>query len=72
MAGKMKLTAVCPTCGKLYRGEPALSRRDNETRLCPDCGTREALERLGVSVEEQQAILDTIHRCEGRADTCPR
>lgn len=54
--------AVCPRCGRTYHEPPALSRMDNETLLCPDCGTREALESIGVSTEEQNSILDTIHR----------
>lgn len=35
--------AVCPLCGKTYHGAPALSRTDNKTLICPDCGTRQAL-----------------------------
>jgi len=57
-------TAVCPRCGKTYTGHPALSRADNETAICADCGIVEALESIGVSEEEQKRILDTIHRCE--------
>ena len=53
---------TCPRCGRLYHGAPALSRVDNETLVCPDCGTREALESIGVDSEEQEKILDTIHR----------
>lgn len=34
----------CPKCGELYNAPPALSRRDNKTEICPDCGMREALE----------------------------
>lgn len=52
----------CPYCGKIYSAAPALSRKDNETLICPDCGTREALESLGVGPLEQEQILDTIHR----------
>lgn len=52
----------CPLCGKSYTGHPALSRIDNFTLICPDCGTRQALESIGVSVEEQEQILQTIHR----------
>lgn len=26
---------VCPRCGRTYHGLPALSRVDNETRICP-------------------------------------
>lgn len=53
---------ICPKCGQTYTGRPAVSRVDNETPICPDCGTREALTSLGVSVEEQEEILATIHR----------
>ena len=60
--------AICPKCGKAYHGYPALSRVDNSTLICPDCGVREALEGMGISVEEQDSILDTIHRCAGRVD----
>ena len=35
-------TAVCPLCGRTYHGAPALSREDNKTLICPDCGTRQA------------------------------
>lgn len=55
-------SAVCPKCGKTYHEPPALSRLDNETLICPDCGTREALTSLGVSADEQEKIIETIHR----------
>ena len=50
-------TAVCPRCGKEYTGRPAVSRADNQTLICPDCGTREALESIGVDTAEQDKIL---------------
>lgn len=34
----------CPRCGKVFNDYPALSRRDNKTEICPDCGTAEAFE----------------------------
>lgn len=37
---------VCPLCGRSYGEAPALSRTDNETLICPDCGTRQALESI--------------------------
>lgn len=58
---------VCPKCGKLYYEPPALSRADNETFICPDCGTREALQSLGVEPPEQEKILAAIHRSAERA-----
>lgn len=54
-------TAVCPRCGKEYTGRPALSRADNQTPICPDCGTREALESIDVDTAEQDKILKAIH-----------
>ena len=54
--------SICPRCGKAYHEPPALSRLDNETLVCPDCGTREALDSIGVSPEEQDSIIQTIHR----------
>tara|TARA_R110002110_G_scaffold1080_3_gene4339 strand:+ start:4028 stop:4201 length:174 start_codon:yes stop_codon:yes gene_type:complete len=33
----------CTRCKRMYRGFPALSRRDNKTEICSDCGTAEAL-----------------------------
>lgn len=56
---------ICPRCGNAYHGAPALSREDNETLICPDCGTREALESIGVDEKEQEQIIETIHRCGG-------
>lgn len=56
--------SICPKCGKPYRGYPALSRADNATLICPDCGTKEALETLGIDEDEQKSILRSIHRCE--------
>ncbi len=53
---------TCPKCGQRYTEPPALSRSDNETLICPDCGTREALESIGISAEEQEKIIQTIHR----------
>ena len=55
--------AVCPKCGTVYRDRPAISREDNTTLICPDCGTREALMTLGIDLEEQEQIIQAIHRC---------
>ena len=61
--GHYSVTDVCPKCGQSYKGRPTLSREDNKTLICPDCGVREALESIGVDVNEQEEILATIHRC---------
>ena len=54
--------SVCPRCGRTYCEPPALSREDNKTLICPDCGTREALDTLGVASDEQEQIIAAIHR----------
>lgn len=66
MKTEIEHIAVCPKCGQTYIGHPALSRLDNETPICPDCGIREALDSLGIEPDEQEQILETIHRTAGR------
>lgn len=60
--GQMK---TCPKCGKEYQEHPAISREDNKTEICPDCGTLEALEAAGISKEAQEQILKAIHEAKG-------
>ena len=31
---------ICPRCGQVYHEPPALSRIDNQTLICPDCGRK--------------------------------
>ena len=53
---------TCPLCGSIYFDTPALSRADNKTAICPDCGIRQSLDSIGVAKEEQDDILQTIHK----------
>jgi len=62
MKDNVRQIRVCPLCGTTYNEPPALSRTDNETLICPDCGTRQALESIGVDTEEREKILSIIHR----------
>lgn len=57
---------VCPHCGKEYVQHPALSRRDNRTLICPDCGIREALADLGMDIEDQEGVIAEIHKLSDR------
>lgn len=34
---------VCPRCGRPLDKFPALSRKDNKTKICSKCGVQEAL-----------------------------
>ena len=36
----------CPKCGEVIKGYPAISRRDNKTEICSNCGQIEALEDM--------------------------
>ena len=38
-----KIYPICPICGEDYSDPPAISRKDNKTKICPKCGTGEAL-----------------------------
>jgi predicted nucleic-acid-binding Zn-ribbon protein len=53
---------TCPKCGLAFTGIPALSREDNTTLICPDCGIREALASIGIGMEETEKILKIIHK----------
>lgn len=35
---------ICPKCKCHYIGYPAISRTDNKTEICQNCGTLEALQ----------------------------
>ena len=62
MKDNIRQIRVCPLCGKTYGEAPALSRTDNETLICPDCVTRQALESIGIDAEERERILSIIHQ----------
>lgn len=50
----------CPKCGQRYYGAPALSRDDNATKICPDCGIREALTIAGFHDDKIEAVMTQI------------
>jgi len=60
----IKISQKCPKCGIEYQGYPAISRKDNKTPICPDCGTREALETIGFDKKEQEQIIKEVHRTQ--------
>lgn len=47
-----------PECGQQYGTRPAVSRKDRKTEICPDCGTKQALDTvrdlLGPEMTDQQ------------------
>lgn len=42
----------CERCGKVFIGEPALSRKDNKTEICSRCGLEEAVEEFNEEMEK--------------------
>ena len=54
----------CPKCGKFYFGAPALSREDNKTEICPECGIREAMEPF-LSIDEANKVLEKVNKMRG-------
>jgi hypothetical protein len=49
----------CPVCKQndlLEEGANALSRKDNETEICSDCGRKEAMEELAAYEKELQDL----------------
>lgn len=58
---------ICPKCGRSFERLLALSRTDNETMICDECGTMEGLDSLphgGVSPQERtrNAVAATGNR----------
>lgn len=61
-----KIVRICPECGQSYDGVPALSREDNKTEICPDCGVRQSLKVFGLSADKTEEIIVEIHRLTER------
>lgn len=53
---------TCPICKKEYKGRPALSRVDSKTEICPECGTRQALELVGKTTKEINEVVELIKK----------
>ncbi len=47
---------ICRRCGRKYYEPPAISRKDNKTKICSKCGMLEALE----SFINYQRLNETI------------
>ena len=43
---------TCPICGYLITGHPAISRKDNKTKICSECGQKEAIEAFRNYLKE--------------------
>ena len=60
----MKENMKCPKCGRDTEWLRALSRVDNKTMICDECGTKEALDAAGLTEGSpaRNAILGWIRR----------
>lgn len=54
----------CPKCDRSFERLLALSRTDNETMICDECGTKEALDVIGLTEGSsvREAILDVTRK----------
>lgn len=54
---------ICPRCGREYERLLALSRKDNKTMICDQCGTEEALDAVGLTDgnQERERILNIAY-----------
>lgn len=50
---------MCPKCGREFERLLALSRTDNKTMICDECGTMEALDSLphGVLTSQERTKI---------------
>lgn len=57
----------CPECGKETEWLRTLSRTDNKTMICDECGTKEALDAAGLT--EGSSVRESILKCVSRGRT---
>lgn len=55
---------TCPKCKGNFKRLLALSRVDNKTMICDECGTKEALDAIGLTEGSsvREAILDAARK----------
>jgi len=58
---------ICPICKKKFYDHPAISRKDNKTKICSDCGIREAIQAFTKDKVKQKELLDAIFTYQKRA-----
>ncbi len=54
----------CPRCGegKIEGSRYSVSRRDNSTRICADCGIEEAFVDAGLAMTREQVEREAAFR----------
>lgn len=56
----------CPKCGKYFDRLLALSREDNETKICDKCGMQEAMEDYGKYLKKMKPRQTPYERTLGK------
>lgn len=54
----------CPVCNKIYTQPSAISRKNKDLEICPDCGLDEAPDDFfesGGNLIDQKRIREEIH-----------
>ena len=54
---KIMKNQICPVCNKEYTEHPAISRVDNKTEICSECGTIEAMTVFMLHVQENRVSI---------------
>ena len=53
----------CPRCSAMFYTPPVISRKDNQTPICSDCGLLEGLEAAGIKAPYRGPQYWTGDRC---------
>ena len=54
---------ICPKCGRYFSEHPAISREDNSSEICPDCGFHEAItDWFNNDKNLQRQLFDAIEK----------
>lgn len=54
MNGEKSTSWICPRCGKETTDFPAISRTDNKTEICSQCGIDEAMSNWLYNIQTNQ------------------